>query len=204
MKSIGLPWRAAFLGSALCIAIGGPRHPGGSMAEMLAHPDWVPAHAFLLAGFVALLIGLVLFQRTPSLPRGTRTWLRFAVIATALQAVEMAFHLAAVVDQANLVAGRSTPVLSTHLGLAVVIYPVFALAWVGLIIAGMRDHVLGSRWIGWIGMLGVLGQGVSPPLIVLLHVEQARVLFPLLAVFALWILLAAFWPLAAAGGKKLE
>ena len=194
MRSIGFPWRAAFLASALFIALGGPRHPGGSMAEMLAHPDWVPAHVLLLAGFVALLTGLVLFQRNPNVPQRTRTWLRFAVIATALQAVEMAFHLAAVVDQANLVAGRATPVLTTHLGLAVVIYPLFALAWVGLIVAGTRDRVLGSRWIGWIGMLGVVGHGVSPPLVVLLHVEGARVLFPLLAVFALWVLLSAFWP----------
>ena len=125
-------WRLFFIVGALFLLVGGPRHPGGTMAEMLAHPDWVPSHALTLAGFVSLLLGLIAYERTVLVPDRTRTWARFAVLGTALQVMEMAFHTAASVDQLNL-AGRATPVLTTHLWLSVVIYPIFGLTLVGLI-----------------------------------------------------------------------
>jgi hypothetical protein len=177
------------------MVIGGPRHPGGTMAEMLAHPDWVPSHLLTLAGFVSLLVGLILYQRSVVLPDRTRRWVGFAVIGTALQAVEMALHTAASIDQQNLVAGRATPVLTTHLWLAVVLYPIFGVTLVGLIIAGVRDRVLGSVWIAWMGIVGALGHASAAPLVVLLQAEWARNLFPLLALFALWTLLAGLWPI---------
>ena len=133
-------WRLFFILSALFLVAGGPRHPGGTMAEMLAHPDWVPSHALMLAGFVSLLVGLILYQRSVVLPDRTRMWARYAVLGTALQVVEMAFHTAASIDQLNLVAGRATPVLTTHLWLSVVLYPIFGLTLVGLIVAGARDR----------------------------------------------------------------
>ncbi len=102
-------WRPFFVLSALLMLAGGPRHPGGTMAEMLAHPDWVWSHALVLAGFVTLVIGLILYSRSSPLPLRTRRWTRFATIGTALQAVEMAFHTAASVDQAHLMAGNPTP-----------------------------------------------------------------------------------------------
>ena len=51
-------WRSFFFLSALLLPIGGLQHPDGTMAEMLAHPAWVRAHAFMLAGFLALFVGL--------------------------------------------------------------------------------------------------------------------------------------------------
>jgi len=51
-----------------------------------------------------------------------------AIGGVALEAVEMAFHTVAAVDHANLVAGRPTPVLTTHLWMAVAIYPLFGVA----------------------------------------------------------------------------
>jgi len=165
------------------------------MAEMLAHPKWVPAHALMLAGFLALLAGLILYQRSIALPDRTRRWVRLAAVATALQAVEMAFHTAAFVDHANLVAGRATPVLTTHLWLAVVLYPVFGLAVVGLIVAATRDRALGSPWIAWLGILGALAHGAAAPLTILTAIPWARMLFPFLILLALWLLLAALWPL---------
>ncbi len=93
------------------------------------------------------------------------------MIGTALQVIEMVMHTVSVVDHANLVAGRATPVLTTHLGLAVVFYPIFAVTIVGLILAGMRDRSLGSPWIGWLGILGVAAHGAAAPLVILFKID---------------------------------
>ena len=196
-------WRLCFIVSALFLIAGGPQHPGCEMHEMLANPKWVPAHTLLLAGFVTLLVGLLLYKRATSLPDATRRWLRLAIIGTVLQTIEMAFHTAAVVDHDHLVAGQSTPVLTTHLWLAVIFYPIFGLTIIGFIIAGMRDHVIGSPWIGWLGIAGALANGAAPPLVVLLKIEAARILFPLLLLFALWLILAGLWPLRARADEAI-
>ncbi len=57
-------WRSAFILSALLLMIGGPQHPDGTMVEMLGHPDWIPAHTLMLAGFGVLLVGLLAFSTT--------------------------------------------------------------------------------------------------------------------------------------------
>jgi hypothetical protein len=164
------------------------------MAEMLAHPKWVLSHLLVLAGFVVLLVGLLLYQQTTSLPSRTQRWLRFAIIGTALQVIEMVFHTAAVVDHDHLVAGHATPVLTTHLWLAIIFYPIFGLTLAGFIIAGMCDRVLGSPWIAWLGLVGVLAHGVAPCSLSLLNIEGARILFPFIMGFALWLILAGLWP----------
>jgi hypothetical protein len=187
-------WRGCFIVSALLLMAGGPQHPGGEMHEMLGNPKWVPAHSLLLAGIVVLLVGLLMFKRTTSLPGATQRWLRFAIIGTVLQTIEMAMHTAAVVDHDHLVAGQSTPVLTTHLWLAVLFYPIFGVTMIGFIIAGMRDHVIGSPWIGWLGIAGALANGLAPPLVVLFKIEGARILFPLLLLLAIWLILAGLWP----------
>ena len=190
-------WRPLFILAALLILVGGPQHPGGTDEEMLGHPGWVRAHAIITAGFVALLIGLVQFARGRSLPDRSRKWLRFAVAGTALQIVEMVFHTAAAIDHANLVAGRATPIFTTHQWLAVVLYPIFGLTMIGFVLAVTRDEILGSRWIAWLGVLGALAHGLAPPLVVALGIAQADVLFPLLLLLALWLLFAAFLPTRA-------
>lgn len=192
------PWRICFFLAAAGILAGGPRHPGGTMAEMISHPDWLLSHVLVLAGFVALLAGLILYARSGALPDGTRRWVRFAVIGTALQVVEMIFHTASMVDHGNLVAGRATPILTTHLVLALLLYPVFAITIIGFIVAAARERTLGSRWIAWIGVLGAAAHGAAPPLVVGLGDERFRILFPMVVLFALWMLLAAVWPLRAA------
>ena len=82
-------WRLCFIVSALFMFAGGPQHPGGTMAEMLGDPKWVPAHSLLLAGFVTLLAGLLLFKRSTSLPASlpasANRWLQFAIVGTVLQ-----------------------------------------------------------------------------------------------------------------------
>jgi hypothetical protein len=188
------PWRILFVIAALLLLAGGPQHPGGTMAEMLAHPKWFASHALVTAGFAAMLVGLVLFRRSGTLPARSSRWLRLALIGTALQVIEMFFHTAASVDHANLMAGKATPILTTHLFLSVVCYPIFAVTVAGFIWAAASERVLGSHWISWLGILGLLGHGAAAPLVVAGGFIGARILFPMMMLAALWLLLAAFWP----------
>lgn len=192
-----LRWRVPVLVAGVLVLLGAPRHPRGTMTEMLAHPDWVMAHTLVLAGFVVLLAGLVMLRRGGAHPARTAWWLRFAVIATALQALEMAVHTAAVVDHASLAAGRATPVLSTHLALSVVIYPLFGAAIVGLIVAAARERAAGSWWIAWLGIIGATAHGLAAPLVVLSGDTRFAILFPGIALLALWMVLASLWPVRA-------
>jgi hypothetical protein len=191
------PWRILFVIAALFFLVGGPRHPRGTMAEMLAHSDWLPAHLLMLAGWVTLLIALVVFRRASSLPERSQKWLRLALIGVGLQALEMGIHAIANLDHGNLMAGRPTPLLTTHLWLAAVCYPIFGITATGLILATVRDRVLGSPWIAWIGILGALAEGLAAPVVLLTEIPWTRILFPLFMLFAIWLILAALWPLRA-------
>jgi len=106
----------------------------------------------------------------------------------------MVLHTASAVDHANLVAGHHTPVLTTHLWLAVGVYPFFALTTIGFIIATAREHSLGSHWIGWLGIAGALGHGAAAPLAIAFQIPWARALFPVIVILALWMILAGVWP----------
>lgn len=187
-------WRIAFLVAGVLILLGGPRHPGGTMAQMLAHPDWVLSHTLVLAGFVVLLAGLALLRAAGPLPPQTAAWVRLALAATAVQAGEMVLHTLAYIDHGRLVAGHATPLLSTHLAFSVVAYPLFAAGIIGLIVAGARDRVLGSRWIAPIGIVGVAAHGIAAPMVVAAGDERFRVLFPGIALLALWMVIAALLP----------
>src|SRR5262245_33106519 len=90
MNASSLVWRACFVLFAVFVLTGGPLHPDGPISGMLIHPDWLRAHLFLLAGFIAFSIGLMLFGRAMALSQIARRWLRLATIGTMLQAVEMA------------------------------------------------------------------------------------------------------------------
>ena len=185
-------WRPAFILSALLLMVGAPQHPGGTMVEMLAHPAWVRAHSLMLAGFVALFVGLLFFRANPSLPDRTQRWTRYALVGTVLQIVEMVLHTAAVVDRANLAAGYATPVLTTHLAASLVFYPAFSATVVGLIVVAARDGVLGSPRISWLGVVGLIANGIAPAL-VLSGLNSARLLFRLLMLFVVWLIVSSMW-----------
>ena len=190
-------WRVLFLLGAIALFVGGPMHPGGTMAQMLADPSWVPGHAIVLAGFLALLGGLVVYRRGRSLPEGTDRWSRYAVVGTALMAIEMAVHTAAAVDAGNAAVGLATPVLTTHLWMARTLYPVFGVLMAAFIVAAARERTLGSRWIAPLGVFGALAWGAAPPAATWLGPQWA-LLFPVgLLTLALWILLAGLWPVRA-------
>lgn len=199
-------WRALFVLAGFLIVIGGMNHPRGTLAEMLAHSDWTWSHTVMLFGFLALLWGLVLFGRSTSPPPRTARWLRWAVIGTGLQVLEMAFHTVSVVDADHAAAGHFGPVLGTHLVLAVVLYPIFAATVVGLIVAGSRDRSLGTPWLAWLGIVGVVAHGIAPPLNVALpflfdvRIPGAGLLFPMLLLFAAWLVATGLWPLRRSSG----
>ena len=190
-------WRILFALAGVAIIALGSRHPGGTMAEMLAHPDWIPSHLGMLVAFVSLFAGLLLYRRAVVLPDRTGRWVRLAVFGTAVQAIEMAVHTAAVVDLDELLAGQATPVLTTHLALSAVAYPVFGVTIAGWILAGAGDRVVGSIWIAWLGVVGALAWGAATPLVVVLDVDEAGILFPMVLLLALWLILAAAWPAGA-------
>lgn len=196
-------WRFCFLVGGGLILAGGTLHPRApGMAGMLADPDWVLSHALLTVGFVAIGLGLVLYRRAVAPPPRTDRWARIALYGTILQTIEMVLHTAAVVDHANLVAGRATPVLSTHMALAVLVNPVFGATFIGLILASARDRAIASPWIAWLGILGAAAHGAAAPLVIVFDLPVG-ILFPMLMLLGLWLVLAAAWPLRAAAPSRL-
>ena len=95
----------------------------------------------------------------------------------------------------RLVAGLATPVLTTHLWMTAVVYPIFALTIIAFLIAAGRDRVLGSWWIAWLGIIGVTGHGIAGPLVVIWGIQTG--LFALIVLLAIWMILAACWPATA-------
>lgn len=189
-----MTWRLLFAAAGILLLAGGPRHPGGSMLEMLSHHDWFMAHALVTLGYGTMAAGLIAFLRGTALTPAMRRWTRFAIAGTALQTVEMAVHTAAMVDAANLAAGHATPVLTTHLAMSVVFYPLFGLTSAGFFIQGVRERAIGSPWIVWIGVIGTAANGVAPLLVGVAGWAEARILFAFMVGIAIWLLAAAVWP----------
>ena len=107
----------------------------------------------------------------------------------------MAVHTVAYVDAHALTLGHSTPMLTSHLWLATLVYPVFAVSLIGLIRFGQREGSLGSPWIAWIGMLGAAAHGIVMWLVYIFEIFWAPILFPLAAIsLSLWFMLAGVWP----------
>lgn len=187
-------WRPLFVVAAVGLTVGGSMHPGGSFAEMLADPDWVPGHALVLGGFIALLAGLALHRRARPLPPASDRWSRLAILGTVLMVVEAAIHTAAAVDAAAVAAGTRAPVFTTHLWLSRTLQPAFGILMAGFVWVAARERSLGSPWVVPIGAPGVLAWGFAPILALHVHGDLA-ILFPLsVLAMSLWLVLAAAWP----------
>lgn len=187
-------WRILFVLGGLLVIVGGSQHPRGTMAYMLAHPDWLWSHVVALVGVVALVAGLVHYRRAQVPPKLTDRWVTISIAMGALQAFEWGVHTLAYVDAARLAAEEATPVLTTHLWLATIIYTPFGIAVIGLIIAGMRERSLGSPWIVWIGILGATTHSVVMILLFVLELKQFEDLVWFSVLMPLWFLLAGLWP----------
>src|SRR5713101_4647372 len=146
-------WRPTLALAGILLLIGGPLHPRAdttksfneSTALMLGNSNWPIAHALMLASYTLILLALTGLARHTDRPNSVRRVLRFAQVGAALSVVEIAFHLAAVVDRSNLMTGGPTPVLTTHMTLAVAAYPVLGLSLAALALQGARTRSLG----GW-------------------------------------------------------
>ena len=190
-----MTWRPLFILGGLISLGGGSQHPNGTMVEMLADPAWLPSHAVVFVGLVARTAGLVMLRRTAACSRTLDRLLLLAIIASALEVVEMALHTMAYVDLEALRAGESTPIHTTHTWLAIAVYPLFGLILIAVIRLAQREGVLGSAWIGWIGMLGGTLHGAAVLIVGAAGILQAQVLFAVSAIcLSLWFVLAGVWP----------
>jgi hypothetical protein len=164
------------------------------MQAMLVNPSWFPSHMAQLVGYGLMTLGMMRFRRIMPHSLAVRRWSGLAALGLFLQTVEMAFHLASMVDADHLAAGLATPVLSIHIVLAVTIYPLLAILMGGLIIVAARTRELGNMWLAPIGIAGLIAQAVAVVLVVGLDMQAARIGFPMVMLFAIWTVVVSLMP----------
>lgn len=164
------------------------------MHGMLVNPNWFPSHLAMLIGFGLMALGIMRFRRIMPHSPAVRRWSGLAAIGLVLQTVEMAFHLASMVDADKLAAGLATPILSTHIVLALTIYPLLAILMSGLIVAAARTRELGNPWVAPLGIAGLVAQAVAVVLVVGFDMLAARIGFPMVMLFAIWTVVVSLMP----------
>jgi hypothetical protein len=196
-------WRIALAASAVAMLNGGRMHPesDGSdplreeLATMTADPDWVTGHALVVAATVLLVLGLRLTLRQEQWPTRVRRVIGMTSVVLAAYVIETVFHLAAVVDSAELASGGHAPVAMTHIWLAAVLYPAS-----GLAIAYLAD-TLGRGWsrrrrvLAYVGVVAGLLHAASVPLtLVFPSAELSPVFAGAGVLIALWTVGLAVMP----------
>jgi len=194
-------WRALFVMGGLLYFGGAFYHPRGmTMTDMLVDPAWLPSHAGVFVGLLAMTVGLMLVRRSSRISPTVDRWLLATIVLAVLETIEMGLHTMAYVDADALTPGAleggvSTPVLTVHLWLATLVYTPFAMALIGLIWTGQRERSLGSPWIGWLGITGAAAHGSVMWLAIVLRIPGTGILFPIAALaISLWFVLAGAWP----------
>lgn len=188
-------WRVLFGVGGVIMAAGGPLHPRGeTMHSMLIDPNWFPSHMAQLVGYGLMTLGVMRFRRVMPHSAAVQRWSGLAALGLALQTVEMAFHLASMVDADNLAAGLATPVLSTHMVLAITIYPLLAILMGGLIVVAAKTRELGNPWLAPLGIAGLVAQAIAVVLVAAFDIQAARIGFPMVMLFALWTVLVSLMP----------
>jgi hypothetical protein len=169
---------------------------GGTLEEqfhaMFSDSRWYPAHVLLLAGMALMAAALVgLARRVPTgLPRRTT---RFAAFAAVVGTVAMVLHLFAKLDDANIVARETTPLLFTHAGVETITVPLVGIAFALLALVGGRSRVLGNPAVAALGVVGGVGYamaGVTAPFI-----ATFTPLFDMVGLVGMWA--------AAVGGMQI-
>ena len=188
-------WRVLFGVGGVIMALGGPLHPRGeTMHSMLIDPNWFPSHAAQLVGFALMALGMMRFRRVMPHSPAVQRWSGLAALGLSLQTIEMAFHLASMVDADKLAAGVSTPILSTHIVLALTIYPLLAILMGGLIIVAGRTRELGNSLLAPLGIAGLVAQAVAVVLVAGFDMQAARIGFPMVMLFAIWTVAVSLMP----------
>ena len=189
-------WRLTLGLAGLFLFVGGPLHPegdpslgfDGTTAMMLADPNWVPSHALMLVSFILILPGLVGLARSGLLGDASSPLMRVAIVGAVVAVVEGVLHLVAVVDSEALRAGASTPILSAHLALAVVAYPLLGLPLAAIAWFGGRGRVLTHPIVGALGVIGGVSHGIAAPIVVLSRDSRFAVLFMGAVFLAIWLI----------------
>ena len=197
-------WRIALAASGAALLTGGSRHPESDakeslrqeLATMTSHEDWWLAHSFVVASAVLLAIGLWLAHRQRRWPTKLRGTLFAAAVAVSLYVVETVFHLAAAVDSDALRNGDTAPVAFTHIGLAIVLYPVAGIALAVLSARIFTVVDLPRKPIALIGIAAGVSHALSVPLTVALPDTEFSPVFAgsavLLAIWSVGLGIAGF------------
>ncbi|MHB1138668.1 MAG: alpha/beta fold hydrolase [Microthrixaceae bacterium] len=178
-------WRLAFVAGGAAMAIGGPLHPESDatdslrdeLATMTSGGTWVLSHSLIALGTALLAIGLWSAFRSDAWPRSTRTALKVAAVTMSLYVIETIFHLASVVDSEALAAGDAAPVAFTHVGLALVLYPVSGLAFAWLSARLFRVVGTPEKVFGVVGVVAGLLHAASVPMTVVLPDAELTPMF---------------------------
>ena len=184
---------ALFLAGGLLMAAGGGLHPTGTGDTVDAHllsmfdaALWPLSHWVLLAGAVAGFLAFVWAWRTHAFGPRVQRWLPVVAAAWAVGAAELVPHLLAANDAHALAHHESTPMLDTHLSLAVIAGPA-----VGALVAIIVARAARSR-VAWVlaavAVVGGLLYAAASPLIVLTDDPAYSVLFAAQTGLAVWLL----------------
>ena len=187
-------WRPLFAAAGVLLAVGGSMHPEADdalefkeqLVVMMSNSSWVPGHSLMALSSMVLVAGLLLARRDSAWAAAGRL-LPLAVVAAAVNSVELVLHTASVVDKDQLAAGGMPPVAFAHLALAVVAYPLF-----GLTMAALAWRMAGSwavplRAVSAAAVLGGVANAVAAPATILLREPAFSVLFTGAVALALWM-----------------
>lgn len=187
-------WPWAFAAGGVLFLIGGALHPdedsslpeAEATADFIGAPTWIPAHTLILIGSLGFAIGLFALARSRmSLSTAAQRAAWVAAIGAALFFIESFFHLAAFADEDAALAGNATPLLSTHMAMALVVYPLFTFALAAL--AVLSRDTLTHPVIGILGAIGAVIFGLAPALAGLAGIEALGWMFPVGGIaLALW------------------
>lgn len=204
------PWPWALTAGGLLFLVGGPLHPSSdaslpesrATAEFIGAGTWIPSHALILAGAIGYLIGMFgLARSSVPLSTGARRAAWVAAVGAVLFAVESVFHLGAFLDEDAALASEATPILSTHMALSLVVYPLFSFAVAALAVLSRRS--LTHPVVGILAAIGAVGFGIAPVLVGLADIAAAAVLFPIGGVLiALWFILVGVTALARRSARR--
>lgn len=169
--------------SGALLFVGGGMHPEApddlsfrdNLAAMMADDAWVPGHSLMAIGAAVLLVALLIVRRRGSWPEAAKI-VPFAVVAMAVNVVELILHTASVVDKEELAAGESPVVTMAHLGAAVLAYPLFGAAIALLAWQLMRSWSVPLRAVS-AGIVGGIANGLAAPLVILTQKQDFDVLF---------------------------
>ena len=198
-------WRIFLVLAGLATAFGGSRHPEGDakdsltgeLATMTSGDTWVLSHTFLAIGTALLATGLWSAYRNRSWPNSTRRALHVAAITMSLYVVETLFHLASAIDSDALADGDVAPIAFTHVGLALVLYPVSGLTFAWMNTRVFRAATLPMKTFGVVGVVAGLLHAASVPMTIVLPDTE------LSPVFASAGMLLAIWSLGMGiGGMR--